>query len=234
MRELNILIVEDKFIATQYLSDILLSRNSLSVAHIYTATNSSDAIEIVKNHSLDLIFMDINIKGSMDGITCSKLINEQYNLPIIYTTAYNDSHTIQEASDTNIYGYLIKPFKPSDLEAALLVTLKMLHKRDESQIIDKKQNEIMIDDYKYNLNNKALLKNEKPLELTNKEIYLVDVFFNNLNHNLSYDTLREKVWKEKSISDSTIRDTVSRLKKKVEGLSIENISKFGYVLKATQ
>ena len=178
--------------------------------------------------------MDINIDGSTDGITCAKLLNKQKQTPIIFTTAYKDSNTIKEANETNLYGYLTKPFKPSDVEANLLITLKMIENtsRKSSSISRRKnKNIIKINNYHYNLQNKTLLKDNQVMDITNKEILLIDVFFNNMNQNLSYDMLREKVWNRNELSDSTIRDAVSRLKKKVDGLVIENIPRFGYILK---
>ena len=53
----------------------------------------------------------------------------------------------------------------------------------------------------------------------------------NINKNISYEYLKDIVWINKDISDSTVRDVVSRLKKKLDDINIENIYNFGYVLK---
>ena len=92
-KEINILIVEDEIISSEYLLSIL---QSLSFRTIYTATNMDSALEIVKKYKIDITFMDINISGSVDGISCAKILNMQYYLPIIFTTAYKDSDTIKE------------------------------------------------------------------------------------------------------------------------------------------
>ena len=105
-RAFNILIVEDEIVAVQYLKRILIS---LSYQTIFVSNNATDALEIINKHLIDLVFMDINIQGSVDGITCAHSLNIKQNIPIIYTTAYSDSVTIVEASETNIFGYLIKP-----------------------------------------------------------------------------------------------------------------------------
>ena len=81
--------------------------------------------------------MDINIDGAVDGIQCSIFLNNEYFLPIIFTTSYADSTTIIEASDTNIFGYLIKPFTPNNLE----VTLKITFKRAKNLISSKEKKE---------------------------------------------------------------------------------------------
>jgi DNA-binding response OmpR family regulator len=56
----------------------------------------------------------------------------------------------------------------------------------------------------------------------------------NINQNISYDYLKESIWAQKDISDSTLRDTISRLKKKIPHITIENIVNYGYVLKQYQ
>lgn len=60
--------------------------------------------------------------------------------------------------------------------------------------------------------------------LTKKELEVLDILCKNINKNISYEYLKD-------ISDSTVRDVVSRLKKKLDDINIENIYNFGYVLK---
>lgn len=228
----NILIVEDEIISSEYLLDIL---KSLDFKNIYTVTNMNSALEIVKQTKIDIAFMDINISGSVDGISCAKILNLQYFLPIIYTTAYKDSDTIKEASDTNVFGYLIKPFESSEVEASLLISLKMIKNSTltnlptptiEEEIIDLGMNQ------KYNLLNKTFYANDQYITLTKTELDVLYVFCKNINKNVSYETLVYKVWNHKDISRSTIRDAISRLKKKTPNLNIENVVNFGYILKA--
>lgn len=67
--------------------------------------------------------------------------------------------------------------------------------------------------------------------LQKKELEVLDILCKNINKNISYEYLKDIVWINKDISDSTVRDVVSRLKKKLDDINIENISNFGYVLK---
>lgn len=70
--------------------------------------------------------MDINLEGATDGIQCAILMNRIAPIPIIYTTALGDTQTILDTSDTNVYGYLIKPFDKQDIEAALTVAISRI------------------------------------------------------------------------------------------------------------
>jgi DNA-binding response OmpR family regulator len=231
MSDIKILIVEDELISTLYLTSIL---ESLDFHNIFDASNMEDALDIVKKEKIDMVFMDININGSVDGITCAKILNEQYFLPIIFTTAYGDSATILEASDTNSFGYLIKPFEENEVEATLLITLKRMKLYQNTLTPLEKTNCEFIElshGQKYNYSNKTFYVNNIAIQLTQRELSVLYVLCKNLNQNISYDTIKENVWNNKDISNSTIRDTISRLKRKTPNLDIENIINFGYILK---
>lgn len=228
-KEYYILIVEDEFISLEYLKDILLN---IGFEKIFYAKNAEDAIDITVKNKIDLIFMDININGSIDGITCAKIINKKAEIPIIYTTAYADSFTIKDANSTNIYGYIVKPFNIQELEATLNVAMKFLKKEKEKDINKNNfENEILLaENYKYFKKTKTLKYNGNVVNLTKKELEILNLLSLHINQNISYDSLIDLVWEGKIVTASTIRDTISRLKKKVPELNIQNISNYGYVL----
>lgn len=60
------------------------------------------------------------------------------------------------------------------------------------------------------------------MALTKKELEVLDILCKNINKNISYEYLKDIVWINKDISDSTVRDVVSRLKKKLDNINIEN------------
>ena len=230
-KNISILVVEDEIVSLQYLISII---ESLGFDSIYEASNANDALSIVKNNQIDLVFMDINIDGAIDGIKCADMLNEQYALPIIFTTAYGDSKTILEASDTNIYGYVIKPFEPNDIEANLIITLKKIKEFKSKKLTNSiiSNNIINLNNgQSYDISNKTFYIDNTPIVLTKTELNILDVFAKNLNQNMSYEILKELAWKNKDISNSTIRDVISRLKRKSKYLNIENVVNFGYILK---
>lgn len=224
----EILIVEDEIFASKYLASIL---KSLGYSKIFEVTNSNDALEIASKNTINLCFMDINIKGAIDGIQCAKMLNNKYNIPIIYTTAYNDSNTIKEASQTNIYGYLIKPFDVSNVEAMLQITLKLSSINNSIQEEKAIENLVKISTFIcYDIEKQTVFENNIPIKFTKKELELLDYFCKSPNQNISYDTLIKIIWNDKDISHSTIRDIISRIKKKIKNIDLENINNFGYIL----
>ena len=88
------------------------------------------------------------------------------------------------------------------------------------------------DAYLYNVETKTLtINNTTQAILTKKELELLDFLCKNNNQTISYATIKEAVWNNENISKSTIRDMISKLKKKIPHINIENISSFGYIFK---
>lgn len=227
-RSFNILIVEDEYINAKFIEQIV-SNKGHSVAGI--VANADDAITLIKDKKPDLIFMDINIEGATDGIQCASLLNQKYNIPVIYMTAYGDAQTIEEASDTRMLGYIIKPFDTADVEAALAVAIKMINEFQKPTTMQHSFTCIELEhNYVYDFEAKSLKIDNIHVELTNKETLLLHLFCRNINHNISYDLLLECVWKNHAVTNSTIRDTISRLRKKAPLLKLENIPGVGYRL----
>ena len=178
--------------------------------------------------------MDVNIKGAIDGITLAKQLNKTEEIPIVFITEFGDSETISEASETNIYGFVIKPFNHSHIEAVLSVTIARINrekKKINSTLSLAKSILDLGDGYKYNFQRKTIYFQNSPIHLSKNEAKLLFVLCSNYGHIIPSDTIRSNIWGEKNVRDSTIRDTICRIRKKIPSLSIENISGIGYSLK---
>ncbi|MBD1829931.1 ATP-binding protein [Microcoleus vaginatus GB1-A2] len=119
-KEINILIVEDELLIAKNLS-YKLEKLGYKIADI--VSSGADAIQRAGEMEPDLILMDIVIKGDIDGIETAAIINQELDIPIIYTTAYADDETLQRAENTGSYGYLLKPFKERELHATIKIAL---------------------------------------------------------------------------------------------------------------
>ncbi len=229
IKSYNILIVEDEFINAQFMEQVLVELGHNVVSNV---KNAESAIRITKNNHIDFIFMDINLEGSIDGISCAKILNRDKYIPIIYITAFKDSDILEEAMDTNIYGYLVKPFDKKDIKITLAVAIKQIAKRKNNQNNQNKSKSINLgNSYIYDKETKTLCVKDIPINLTMKESEILYILCSCINKNVSYDILENHVWRDKNISISTIRDTVLRLRKKAPQLDINNIIGVGYCLK---
>ncbi|MBD0307630.1 MAG: response regulator, partial [Microcoleus sp. T1-bin1] len=119
-KAINILIVEDELLIAKNLSHKL---ESLGYQIVGIVSCGADAIQRAGEMKPDLILMDIVIKGDIDGIETAVIINQKFDIPIIYTTAYADDETLQRAENTGSYGYLLKPFKQRELHATIKIAL---------------------------------------------------------------------------------------------------------------
>jgi signal transduction histidine kinase len=119
-KPINILIVEDELLIAKNLSP-KLEKLGYQIADI--VSSGADAIQRARELRPDLILMDIVIKGDIDGIETAAIINQELDIPIIYTTAYADDETLQRAENTGSYGYLLKPFKEREMHATIKIAL---------------------------------------------------------------------------------------------------------------
>src|SRR6476469_503711 len=119
-KAINILIVEDELLIAKSLAQ-KLEKLGYQIADI--VSSGADAIQRAGELEPDLILMDIVIKGDIDGIETAVRINQELDIPIIYTTAYADDETLQRAENTGSYGYLLKPFKQRELHATIKIAL---------------------------------------------------------------------------------------------------------------
>lgn len=122
----KVLVVEDESIVAKDIQNILL-KNNFEITGV--ANNADTALNYLSQNVPDVILMDIMIKGNMSGIELSHKIKEEYDVPIIFLTAYSDSSTLERVKVLEPYAYITKPFKNSDILSAIEITL-FRHKKD--------------------------------------------------------------------------------------------------------
>lgn len=112
----NVLIVEDDEIIQK-----LIEYRLIALGHTVCAKtdNGEDAISCAMNAHPDVILMDINLKGSLDGIDAAKIIRQSLSLPIIFLTAFADDDTLSRVKEVHPDGFIQKPFSDADLRIAL-------------------------------------------------------------------------------------------------------------------
>lgn len=121
MTKAKILIVEDEAIAAENIAGRLQQQGYDVLGIVDTGMA---AIEAAKHKQPDLVLMDIMLKGDLDGVSAAKAIYTQYQIPVVYMTAFADDKTIERVKDTEPFGYLVKPFKPQELKATVEVALR--------------------------------------------------------------------------------------------------------------
>jgi len=88
-----------------------------------TYTSAEEALEACARSIPDLVLMDIQLQGKLDGVEASRLIYGDYGIPVILITAFADDATIARARDSLPFGYIIKPFEERELRTAIEIAL---------------------------------------------------------------------------------------------------------------
>ena len=119
-KDIKILVVEDESIIALNIKKKLKSFGYTVPA---LATTGEEAIKMAEITFPDLILMDVRLKGEMDGIQTAGEIRKNFDIPIVYLTAYSDDEILEKAKKTKPYGYIVKPFKANDLRSNIEMAL---------------------------------------------------------------------------------------------------------------
>ncbi|MBT7892034.1 MAG: response regulator, partial [Deltaproteobacteria bacterium] len=120
MEKAKILIVEDEAIIAMEIESQL---QGLGYEVISIVDTGEKAIKKAGEDNPDLILMDIRIKGEMDGIQTAAIIREQFDIPVVFSTAYLDEERIELAKLTMPFGYVLKPVQERDLKVTIEMAL---------------------------------------------------------------------------------------------------------------
>src|SRR6266404_2368313 len=120
MTQARILVVEDESIVAADIQDRL---ESLGYEVPATVASGEKAVEQAGVLRPDLVLMDIQLNGRMDGVEAADQIRLRFGIPVIYLTANADHPTVQRAKVTEPFGYVIKPFEERELHTAIEVAL---------------------------------------------------------------------------------------------------------------
>lgn len=133
MNTRKIIVVEDEVLVADELK-LRIENFGHSVPHVLGS--GEKAIEAIKECTPDLVIMDIRLKGKIDGIQTAEIIHKEYDVPVVYLTAYSDKKTLDRAKVTVPYGFIIKPFDEKDLYNTIEMALykhKMEKKLKQSE-----------------------------------------------------------------------------------------------------
>jgi len=99
---------------------------------VSTATNGSDAIDLIKEDDFEIVFLDENMPGMSGLETLTEIKNVQRELPVVMITKSEEEYIMEDAIGAKIADYLIKPVNPNQI----LLSLKKI--LDQKRIIGEK------------------------------------------------------------------------------------------------
>ena len=122
-QNLNILIVEDENIIAL---DIRTMLEALGYKVSAIVSSGEESIQKASKMKPDIVLMDIKLKGSLDGVSAGQEIFKQFQIPIVYLTAYSDQATINRINNGkngNPSTVINKPFDEGELQTIINNTL---------------------------------------------------------------------------------------------------------------
>ena len=122
----NILIVEDDNIISE---DIKRSLEKLGYRPIECVSSGEQAINRIKKTKPDLVLMDIVLRGRINGIEAATQVRLEFDIPVIFLSAYTDDITLKRAKKAKPYGYISKPYSDEELEKEIQSALKKYKKQ---------------------------------------------------------------------------------------------------------
>lgn len=125
--------------------------------------NASKCLQILSQTKIDILLLDINIQGDVNGIDLAQIVKKKYDIPIIFCTSLDDRLTIGKAITTQPEAYLNKPIE----EKALLNAVEIAMYKEKNKALNlQKQITYKINELKEKYN------------LTSREIELINLLIN--------------------------------------------------------
>jgi two-component system, response regulator PdtaR len=248
MNKIKILIVEDEPIIALNLKHNLIQ---LGYEVFGVVNNRCKTMRLLEKTDIkpDLVLMDIYLQGPSTGVEIAKELKIILpKVPVIFLTANSELATIKEASETFAYGYLIKPYKETHLQATIEMALKKSLEDNKNIVdLDSIRNINKTLEYKLSLDTEAKSRTVKlkygylfdklkeilyfgndPVKLTFKEIEIIKVLCQTPGQNVSQDQLEYAIWKDEPAGYAAFRSVLFRLRNKIHKDLITNQNNTGY------
>lgn len=209
---MHILIIEDDLDISNNLK-IFLSEND------YLVDVSYNLKESIIDNSYDAIILDITLPDG-NGLDFYEKIISKKNIPTIFLTAKDDEDTIVKSLVLGAEDYITKPFHAKEL----------LTRLNKVILRNKRNNLIKVKDITFDLDRMTVYKNEKEIKLTNLELKILSLLFNNLNKVVSRDMIIENIWQwtGNDVNDNTVTVYLKRIREKINSDIIITLKGLGY------
>ncbi len=242
MKKIKVILIEDDEMLSTVFTMFLNDLDYELVGNFY---NPEDAFSKIESLKPDIILMDIIFPGKITGIDAAKIINEKFDIPIIFVSSASEEETINSAISTKAYGYIVKPIDKTNLK----ITIDIAHSKynDSCNIntkdtvldnistgvftIDKKGNVLYINNYAISLFGLTKTQNKIPnidAILSDSGIDFIDDVFPNLHksneHNIEIINNNNKL----NIKFIAEKDNNNLFDKIIAITSIVNESKYEY------
>lgn len=204
----KVLIVDDDPAICKLLEKVMKS-NELDPT---IAMSGKEALNIIKNHTFDIILMDVML-GDMEGFEVIKKIrNQGISTPVMIVSGRNEDYDSLYGLSLGADDYITKPFRPLVLGAKV----KSLIRRNKNLVLDS-SDVLEAGPFSYDSSTMRFYKNGEELILSAKESALLLLFMKHPQQVFTKDMIYEHVWGNTvAIDDNAIMVYINRLRGKIE------------------
>lgn len=220
----KIIIIEDDEIIREELKNFL----SKYGYEIVAPTSFDNVVQFILNENANLVLLDINLP-IFDGYYICREVRKKSDIPIIIVTSRDSD--VDELMSMNLGAddFVTKPYNTQILLARIAALLK------RSGLNTATSNILTYKDFQLNLSNATITYNEKEIELTKNEVKILSYLINHKGEIVSRELLMEYLWStEYFVDDSTLTVNITRLRKKLAEIGIENVIEtrrgLGYIM----
>lgn len=221
----KIFIVEDD----EKIAEIISENLSKVGYECMAVTQFSDIMPVFMEFKPDLVLLDI-ILPFYDGYYWCGKIRMVSKVPIIFISSKSEDMDIIIATNMGGDDYIVKPFSMSILQAKVGGLLRRTYSYDNSEM-DIISHKGLI----FNIGSGVISANGSSVELTKNETQILDLLLKNRGNTVSRERIMRHLWNEESfIDDNTLTVNMTRLRKKLNSLGLENYietkKNLGYLL----
>ncbi|WP_423231442.1 response regulator transcription factor [Bacillus cereus] len=209
MQKEKILIVDDDIEIRKIISIYLKNEGY----EIIDASDAIEALETLRNTTIDLIILDIMLP-KMDGIEACLKIREQYQMPIIFLSAKDEDIDKIQGLMSGAEDYITKPFNPLELMARIKSQLRRyrVYQTEEVKQFIHEIGHLKVDEE----TRQVFIRNEE-VRLTPKEFDILSLLVRNKGKVFSVEKIYEMVWEDSFYkSDNTVMVHITKIREKIE------------------
>ena len=220
----KILIIEDE----SSISDFVKLELEYEGYQVSIKEDGREGLKEALENDYDLIILDIMLP-SMNGFEICRRLKREKNTPIIMLSAKDSVTDKVNGLQIGADDYIPKPFAIEELLARINAIFRRVDSLDNHIVKFK--------DLVINRNSRTVLKNDKEINLTNKEYELLMILIDNKDKVVTRDELLEKIWgyeyePETNVTDVYVRYLRSKLNNENKEEYIQTIRSVGYIMRS--
>ena len=224
----KVLLIEDDSNLAFMITDGLESEG-FSVFHM---TNGEEMMAEMDNfimHTPDIILLDVNLKGAMNGFELSKKIRKHSQIPIIFTTSRTQIQDIQEGYKIGNVDYLKKPYGIREL------VLRINELLSRYPVIRGNEKLFYLGSFVFSPASQCLQRADEMNHLQKNECAVLKILCENLGKVVTKTTILESVWEDEDLKqkEASLHNILSFLRGKLKTdktVKLESIPKMGWKL----